>query len=197
VAGDLVTLTNQYGIAEKYIPSSNAYLSTILLVPAAPLTPAFDKDVFEYTVELPAGTESVTVNAFPVDFTATFTGTGTVDVSSGSATVEIVVTAEDEITVLTYTINFIVGGVGIDEALLADLQVIYNSVENSLNFINIDNVERVEIFSITGTKLYVQENISSGKMYLNSANLQNNAVYVAQIYAGDKFSVFKFVKLNN
>jgi len=191
---DLQTLTRQYGIDPKYIPSSNAYLKSMTLVPSAPLNPAFDKYVYEYTCELPAGIESVRVNALPDDFLSTVTGTGVVDVSSGSGTAEVVVTAEDGVTVRTYTINFTVV-TGIDDARFADLIVVYNSIENCLVFVNRDNIERVEIFNIAGIKLYEQKNISSGRMSLNSANLPGNAVYIARVFTEETFSVLKFVKL--
>ena len=192
---DLQSLSRKYGIDPKYIPSSNANLATILIVPAAPLTPAFASDVYDYTCALPAGTESVTVNAFPADFKSVITGTGPVDVSSGTGTSTLVVTAEDG-TVNTYTIEFTVT-VGIDEAKYADLKVIYNPSENCLIFENRDNIERVEIFNINGSKLYVQEKISSGRLNLNPANLPNNAVYISRIYTAEEIGIFKFVKLSS
>ncbi len=192
---DLQTLTRQYGIDPKYIPSSNADLRSLTVIPAATLNPAFDKNVVEYNVELPSGTTSVRVTALPDDFLSNVSGTGEVDVSSGSATAEVVVTAEDG-TVKTYTVNFTVV-TGIDDARFADLVVVYNSIENSLIFLNRDDITRVEIFDITGSKRYVQENISSGRMNLGSANLESNAIYIARIYAGDELSILKFVKTND
>jgi hypothetical protein len=192
---DLQTLTRLYGIDAKYIPSSNADLRSLTVIPAADLSPAFDKNVVEYNVELPMGTTSVRVNALPDDFLSTVSGAGEVDVSSGSGTAEVVVTAEDG-TVKTYTVNFTVL-TGIDDARFADLVVVYNSMENSLIFLNRDDITRVEIFDITGSKRYVQENISSGRMNLGSANLESNAIYIARIYAGNELSILKFVKTND
>jgi hypothetical protein len=193
---DLQNLTRQYGIDPKYIPSSNADLRSLTIIPAATLNPAFDKNVVEYNVELPSGTTSVRVTALPDNFLSTVTGTGEVDVSSGSGTAEVVVTAEDGVTVKTYTINFTIV-TGIDDARFANLIVVYNSIENSLVFVNRDDITRVEIFDITGSKRYVQENISSGRMNLGSANLESNAIYIARIYAGDAMSILKFVKTND
>jgi hypothetical protein len=193
---DLQTLTRQYGIDPKYIPSSNANLRSLTVIPAATLNPAFDKNVVEYNVELPSGTTSVRVTALPDNFLSTVTGTGEVDVSSGSGTAEVVVTAEDKVTLKTYTINFTVV-TGIEEVTGNELRVFYHSLENSLVFVNRDLIERVEIFSITGEKLYEQEPVTGGRMNLDPANLHSNAVYVARIFAEDEFSVFKFVKVNN
>jgi hypothetical protein len=193
VIEDLQTLTRKYGIDPKYIPSSVADLKSITIIPAAALDPSFDKDVLEYAVELPDGTTSIRVVAFPQDIKANVTGTGDVDVSSGTGTAEIVVTAEDGYTVKTYTINFTVI-VGINDVISADLKVFYNSLDNCLVFANRDNIDRVEIYSIDGRKLYVEENISTGRMYLNSANLQGNTVYIARIHNGNEFGILKFVK---
>ena len=128
--------------------------------------------------------------------TATVEGRGAVDVSSGTGRAELVATAEDGTTVNTYTIDFSII-TGIEEHVSADLNVIYSQVENSLIFENRDHIDRVEIFNINGSKLYVQENISSGRLDLNPANLPGNAIYIARVYAGDEFSVSKFVKLNS
>ena len=160
------------------------------------MSPDFDKGVYDYTCELPAGTESVRVTALPEDFKSVITGTGNVDVTSGTGTSTLVVTAEDG-TVNTYTIVFTVAPTGIDEVIIADLKVIYNPSENCLIFENRDNIERVEIFSINGSKLYVQENITSGRLNLNPANLPANAVYISRIYTADEIGVFKFIKLNS
>ncbi len=48
------------------------------------LNPAFNSNVFNYSVEVPAGTESVTVLGQTRDSNATVTGDGIIDVSSGS-----------------------------------------------------------------------------------------------------------------
>ena len=168
---DLQSLSRAYGIDPKYIPSSNAYLSAITIAPVAPLSPAFAKDVFDYTCELPAGTESVRVNAFPDDFKSTIDRYRSCRCFFRYRNINACGNCRGWYTVNTYTIDFTVAPTGIDEVVIADLKVIYNPSENCLIFENRDNIERVEIFSINGSKLYVQENISSGRLNLNPANL--------------------------
>ena len=65
---------------------------------------------------MPEGTNSIYVRATLSDPGAVLTGGGNIDVSSGSATVEINITAEDGITTQTYTIEITVeSSVGIEE----------------------------------------------------------------------------------
>lgn len=87
--------------------STDASLSAITL-DAGKLDPVFDANISSFAALLPAGTKTVVVGATPNDTNATVTGTGTVDVSSGSGIANLVVTAEDGQTTRTYTINFTV-----------------------------------------------------------------------------------------
>ncbi len=88
-------------------PGSDASLSAITL-DIGTLNPAFDSETFAYDVNLPVGTNSVELTAVSNDQNATIAGTGTIDVSSGSATVDVEVTAQDQTTLLKYTLNFTV-----------------------------------------------------------------------------------------
>lgn len=86
--------------------SKNNYLKS-LSVDGAELSPAFNKDTLEYTVELEPETTNIKVNASKEDSTASLTGTGDITVSEGSNTVKIVVTAQNG-NERVYTINAIV-----------------------------------------------------------------------------------------
>jgi hypothetical protein len=186
---DLQSLSNVYGIKGRYIPSSNAFLRSLTIVPATALTPAFSKFVFDYAASLPEGTTSVTVNAFPDNLKSRITGTGAVDVSSGSGTSTIVVTAEDSVTVNTYTINFTITGIN---EISGNGIIYYNPIENCLIFKNIDNISRVEVYNVAGIKL-IERNDISDRMSLNDANL-NNGVFIVKIIVGNDYSIMKFVK---
>ena len=102
--GDIDTLFESYGIL-----GTDAYLSAITLDPAVELIPAFDSKVFNYTAELPTGTESVNVSVETSDENATVTGEGSIDVSSGSGLASLAVTAENGIAKNTYNIAFTSG----------------------------------------------------------------------------------------
>jgi len=84
--------------------SIDATLSS-LTVDVGSLIPAFDPDIRSYSVIVPEGTTTVNVSAVPNDEKSTVEGTGAVDVSSGSGSASIVVTAENGSTI-TYNIGF-------------------------------------------------------------------------------------------
>lgn len=85
--------------------ASNARLTKITLSAG---TLIFSPETTTYHVVLPNGTKMVTALATANLQDVTVTGTGAVDVSSGSGTSTIVVTALDGITTQTYTINYTV-----------------------------------------------------------------------------------------
>ena len=73
--------------------SDNAYLSSLSIGDYA-LNPAFDKNTFEYTVEVEPDKESATISATKADSNASITGIGEVTLFEGSNKFEIVVTAQ-------------------------------------------------------------------------------------------------------
>ena len=74
--------------------SKNNYLKS-LSVEGATLSPEFNKDTLEYTVELEPETTSIKVNATKEDSTASITGTGDITVSEGDNNIKIIVTAQN------------------------------------------------------------------------------------------------------
>jgi len=73
------------------------------------LSPAFNPEITEYTCYLPAGTTSV-IPQLMASYKATITtGTGVVNVSSGSAISTITVASLNGQTTKTYTVNFVMG----------------------------------------------------------------------------------------
>jgi len=118
----------------NYIPDSlvisvsSADLSNLTLS-AGTLDPDFHADTLEYDVVLPGGTETVTVDAAGLDASSTITGTGDVDVSSGSGIATLVVTASDMVTTKTYTVNFTVTHSPSNDATLSSLTVSAGTLE--------------------------------------------------------------------
>ncbi len=74
--------------------SSNNYLEE-LSIDGFELSPEFDKDTLEYSVEVPNDTESVIINATKEDSTASVSGSGEVSVSEGANKIEVKVTAQN------------------------------------------------------------------------------------------------------
>ncbi len=82
--------------------SQNADLQTLDI--GRPLTPAFDKDVTDYTATALCGTETLTVSATAEDASALVEGTGQQTLHSGDNQISVKVTAQDG-TAKTYRIT--------------------------------------------------------------------------------------------
>ena len=74
--------------------SKNNYLSS-LSIDNYELTPAFNKDTLEYSVELEPGTEKINISATLEDKKASIKGIGEVGVTEGNNTINIIVVAEN------------------------------------------------------------------------------------------------------
>jgi len=83
--------------------SSDATLKS-LTVSEETLTPAFDADITEYTVDVTTDISSITINATANYSAATVSGDGIKSLNVGDNTFNIVVTAEDGTTTNTYTV---------------------------------------------------------------------------------------------
>jgi len=89
-----------------YLDILNAKLAT-LTVSDGTLYPAFDPSITSYSVLIPSGVSSIDVGGTTQNAGANITsGTGPVDLTYGDALVDVVVTAADNETTRTYTINF-------------------------------------------------------------------------------------------
>lgn len=99
-----VTMKTQAEIEAGY--SKNNNLGS-LSVEGAELSPAFNKDVTEYTATLPVDTTKAKIIATAADSKASITGAGEIDVVDGLNKVEITVTAEHG-EKKTYVINLTV-----------------------------------------------------------------------------------------
>lgn len=97
--------------------SGNNYLSS-LVVDGQVLSPEFNKENLEYSVELDYTIEKINISAIKEDNTASVDGIGEVAVSEGNNTINIVVTAQNG-NIRTYVIN----------ALVKELNPIYVEVD--------------------------------------------------------------------
>lgn len=89
-------VTKNITIKEKVVKtySKNNYLKS-LSVDGGKLSPSFNKDNLEYSIELPAGTEKIKINATKEDSEATISGIGEKTVTEGKNSFNIKVTAEN------------------------------------------------------------------------------------------------------
>ena len=96
-----VTIKTQAEIEASYSKNNNL---ASLSVEGATLSPTFNQDTTEYTVELEPETTSINVSASAADAKATVSGIGQREVTEGDNNIEVKVTAENG-SVKTYTIK--------------------------------------------------------------------------------------------
>ncbi|MGC9342656.1 MAG: cadherin-like beta sandwich domain-containing protein [Bacteroidales bacterium] len=163
------------GIGYAETLSDDASLSD-LTVSEGTLSPFFDAGTFEYSVDLPAGTTTVTTTASTNEANATVTGDGAIDVSSGSGTSTIVVTAEDGTTTQTYTIEFtVIVGVG---DMPQESILVYPTITSE--HFNIDFAGKpglVKVYDITG-KLVLK---IKARTDIETIYLQNEGMYIFRL----------------
>lgn len=163
------------GIGYAETLSNDASLSD-LTVSEGTLSPFFDAGTFEYSVDLPAGTTTVTTTASTNEANATVTGDGAIDVSSGSGTSTIVVTAEDGTTTQTYTIEFtVIVGVG---DMPQESILVYPTITSE--HFNIDFAGKpglVKVYDITG-KLVLK---IKARTDIETIYLQNEGMYIFRL----------------
>ncbi|MBO4484759.1 MAG: cadherin-like beta sandwich domain-containing protein [Lachnospiraceae bacterium] len=105
--GDNFPLSKQNGsvkITAPYQASTNAELAS-LSMGEANISPAFSKDVLNYSASVGGTVSKVTVSAKAADAKAKVAVTGNTGLKEGANTVSVKVTAEDGKTVKTYTIT--------------------------------------------------------------------------------------------
>jgi len=179
----LITVTSADGISEleytiivnRVAPNTDATLSS-LKVSSGELTPEFNNDIYDYTVELPYNISTIGIYATTNYPYAGMSGTGWQSVAVGVNTFIIRVTAEDGITKIDHTVTVIRAAPNTDATLLnlaiseGELTPEFNSiihdytvdVEFSINSINITATTNDPKASISGTgekQLAIGENI--------------------------------------
>lgn len=125
-SGDINTYTVNMSV---YVRSTDATLSDLSV--DGTTVSGFGNDVLSYDILLNEGVTSIAVGAITTDDSATVAGLGTIDVSGGSGSTDVVVTAEDKTTTVTYTINY--------EILTAG-STVFSQTDDELGIVNI-NVE--------------------------------------------------------
>lgn len=175
-------------VPAEYALSNEATLESIS-VSEGSLTPMFSTDVFEYSDSLSTVIKSVTIDAVATDINATIKGTGSIDLSSGSVSSSIIVTAEDSVTKKTYTIDFIVGTTEVS-AIEEQAEILNDiGVYTKGSTLIIDNVPEqsvVKIFDINGTLLF------SGLSTNSSLNYTvNTGLYIVNIINSDVSQTYK------
>lgn len=170
--------------------NNDAKLSGLTVEPGT-LSPTFDPDIINYTASAPQGTTSVTVTATPNDQNATVSGDGVIDVSSGSASVEVDVTAEDGVTTMKYTIDItVLTGIEEDQASFAR---VYPTVSNGAFMVEFTGKPgMITVYDITG-KVVVRINASSTRQMVN---VPDAGIYIIHLESEGQNRMVKVVKTN-
>ncbi len=136
-------------------PGAKSQISSLdsITVNVGTLSPTFDKNIFSYNVDVENSVTSITVSGTKTDSNSNVDGFGTVELSEGENTVEIVVTAEDQVNSSIYIIV-----VNRAESIVAD-----KSSDNTLRSLSIDGVSFTPQFSaaIDEYTASVENNVTS------------------------------------
>jgi len=146
--------------------SSDATLGS-LRISAGTLTPAFNPDITNYSIDVTNDVSSITIDATTDYSAATVSGTGTLSLSTGSNTFYIVVTAEDGTTkIYTIIVNRAIDtGENDDVIVMKDGSVVFQSAVLDIDNISFDP-------SSSNNSLVVQKNdgTPTNSMLLNDIN---------------------------
>ena len=142
-----ISLSKSVNVTKPREKSTNNFLAS-LGVEGYEISPSFDKETNEYSVEVPATVTEIKINASKADKYASLSGTGTFEVFEGSNSFDVVVTSETGV-VNTYKlvvnvidqnpINVTVDGKGYTVVKKRDNLVAPNSYEEKT--ITIDGIE--------------------------------------------------------
>lgn len=124
----------------------------------------FSSEKTAYNVQLPEGTRVVTATATANIQDAVVTGTGIVDVSSGSGISTLMVTALDGITTKTYTINYSVGDINSIDSNETTSKATWFVSDGRLV---VKGVDAYTIYNINGMKIAYIKNAADTEVNLN------------------------------
>ena len=169
------------GVLCDSVISSDSTLSN-LSVAEAVISPTFHKDTLNYSVELAAGSTSMTIIATPTDPGANVVGDGIVTITPPSGSVDVMVTAENEINTQTYTINYIIL-TSIDELLIKGLQIYPDPAKDYIIIKSTNNneiINDISIYSIDGRNILSDSKINSEQLRVDFPDMQSG-IYLIQI----------------
>jgi len=188
------TMNNWNSITEVRINTlGNDATLAELSIDTGELEPEFNPLITSYYVLVPHGTEDVHITATPGDPKATITGDSIMDVSSGSGTAIINVTAENGTAKMTYTVN-----IDVDDTNNYDVQPGYE--ENFKIFPNPSQSEfhitlkepfKYKIFDLSGT--LIKE--GRARDYCMVGGEWTNGIYIMHLIQNELVRTHKLIKL--
>jgi hypothetical protein len=166
-----------------------------LTVSVGTLAPAFDKEILEYTVELPAGTspkDSVEVTATATEATSVITGTGYVKVPNLTNRATVICTAENA-NPYYYRITFN-RPTGVEETATTtcSCDIYPNPVNDKLVISAADAINNVTIYNLQGIAL-MSRIVDSRSVELPVGSL-NTGIYFIKVQSGNNVYIRKITK---
>lgn len=177
-----------------YIPpktySSNNNLKT-LEVEGYTLSPEFSTSTKEYSVEVPNGTEKITIKATQEDLSASISGIGEIEVNEGSNKIEIKVTAENG-NENTYIINVTVKELDPIEVKISTKKYTIIRKEGILEAP--ENYEKSTI-KIGDNDVLCYKNIVTGNILIGLKDEEGNSKYYSYNEKTNKYTVYNGYKI--
>jgi hypothetical protein len=162
-----------------------------LSVSKGTLTPVFDKNVLNYTVNVTHEIDSIAISAQATDPKATITGTGRFPLIIGTKTFPVIVRADDGTTVKTYIVKVTRAGVGIEEIDISENISLYpNPTQDLLRIVSDLQIKQIEIHDVNG-KLVKQ--IINPKQTISIAELPKG-IYMLQIQTAKGIAIKKIMR---
>lgn len=178
--------TETYSVEFNVLPNNDATLQE-LAVEDNTLDPDFSPIVFDYEVELPAGTtETPTVTAAPNDVNASVEIRDAIDVTSdvaASRTTTVVVTAEDGETKLTYSILFNRSTISVDPTKAGEFEIYPNPATDQIFIKSGIRIAKVTVSNVTGEVL-INKEIHADHVNLNISEL-DAGYYIIRIESNE------------
>lgn len=179
-----------------YIPpktySSNNNLKS-LGIEGYSISPGFSKDIKEYSVEVPNGTEYVVITADKEDNTASISGVGEVSVNEGINKIEVKVTAENG-NVNTYIINVTVKELDPIEVEINGKK--YNIIRKEGIIEVPENYDKSSI-KMGDEDVLCYKNIVTGNILIGLKDSEGNGKYYSYEEKSNKYSVYNGYKIGN
>ncbi|MDF1570369.1 MAG: lamin tail domain-containing protein [Bacteroidales bacterium] len=174
-------------------PSDDATLSDLLVDGTS--IDGFTPAQLSYFVTLPSGTTTVpTVTATTADANATVNIVDATDLSGDAAarTTTIEVTAEDGVTMKTYSVEFTVD-VSARDAMLNRVQIYPVPAINTLHLANASEIRTLTVYDITGAAVQQTKNAGEARISMDITSL-DSGVYMIRLENEDATRVVRFVK---
>ena len=168
-----------------------------LTVSGGELTPVFDGNVLNYTVNVPYTTSSITITATKNDESATVTGAGVKNLVVGENSFKITVTADGGATTLNYTITVNrapeVTGINSEDAGL-EVKIYPNPTEGKFTVHipdRLNEFELISVYTMNGQK--IEDKRISDEYTDFDINHYSDGVYLLKIFKKSGQSINKIL----